>query len=380
MKIVFFSNFLNHHQVAVSDKLFQLTEGKYRFIATMPIPETLKKSGYPDFSSKPYIIKTYNNHYEYQLAEELAKKADVAIFGWVGLEHFEKIRARTKKITFQCNERWLKRGLTNIFSPNFQKWLWNYHLNLRYGSFYMLCASAYASSDLRTFAAYNNRCYKWGYFPQTENVDIQNILLKKQKEPFSILWVGRFLNWKHPEIPVKMAKFLHLKGYNFTVNMYGSGKLLEKTKDMINKEGLSDVISLRGNLPNKDLLLEIQKHHILLITSDRNEGWGAIVNEAMNNGCTVVGAEAVGSIPYLIKNKENGCIFRTRDVQSLINNVEYLMKHRDVCEEYARKAYTTIRELWGPQTAAENLLQLIDCLTSGQETTIMEGPCSKAIP
>ncbi|NDV57789.1 glycosyltransferase family 4 protein [Bacteroides sp. 519] len=378
MKIVFFSNFLNHHQVAVADELYKLTEGKYRFIETMPIPEALKKSGYPDFSFKPYIIKAYKNGYEYQLAEKLARESNVAIFGWIGLEHFEKIRARTKKIAFQCNERWLKRGLINFLSPNFQKWLWNYYLNLRNSPFYMLCASAYASSDLHSFAAYNNRCYKWGYFLQTEDIDIQKILLNKQKQPFSIIWVGRFLNWKHPEIPIKMSKILHNKGYEFTLNMYGSGKLLKKTKHMINKEGLSNIISLRGNLPNKDLLLEMQEHHILLVTSDRNEGWGAVINEAMNNGCTVVGAKAIGSIPYLIKDKKNGCIFR--DMQSLIHSVEYLINHRELCEEYARKAYSTIRDFWGPQVAANNFLKLIECLTNGQETTITEGPCSKATP
>ena len=37
-----------------------------------------------------------------------------------------------------------------------------------------------------------------------------------------------------------------------------------------------------------------------------------------------------------------------------------------------------MHRLWSPQRAAANLLQLISDLECGRETTISEGPCSKA--
>ena len=36
------------------------------------------------------------------------------------------------------------------------------------------------------------------------------------------------------------------------------------------------------------------------------EGWGAVVNEAMNSGCAVVADHMIGAAPWLIRQGENG--------------------------------------------------------------------------
>jgi hypothetical protein len=35
---------------------------------------------------------------------------------------------------------------------------------------------------------------------------------------------------------------------------------------------------------------------------------------------------------------------------------------------------------WSPKIAAKNILQLIEYLQKGEDTSIVEGPCSKALP
>ena len=50
MTIVFFSNFINHHQKLVADELDRLTGYQYTFVEVMPIPEWITNSGYPDYS------------------------------------------------------------------------------------------------------------------------------------------------------------------------------------------------------------------------------------------------------------------------------------------------------------------------------------------
>ena len=54
-------------------------------------------------------------------------------------------------------------------------------------------------------------------------------------------------------------------------------------------------------MPNAKILQEMRKHEIFLFTSDRNEGWGAVSNESMSNGCMLVGSDGIGSIPFLVK-------------------------------------------------------------------------------
>lgn len=54
MTIVFFSNFINHHQANVADELYKLTNCNYTFVELCPIYEWLLKGGYSDLSSRPY--------------------------------------------------------------------------------------------------------------------------------------------------------------------------------------------------------------------------------------------------------------------------------------------------------------------------------------
>ena len=53
----------------------------------------------------------------------------------------------------------------------------------------------------------------------------------------------------------------------------------------------------------------MKKHHIYCLTSDKNEGWGAVLNEAMSSGCCPVSSIEAGATPYLVKDGVNGFSF-----------------------------------------------------------------------
>ena len=53
----------------------------------------------------------------------------------------------------------------------------------------------------------------------------------------------------------------------------------------------------------------MEKSHIFVFTSSHLEGWGAVVNEAMNSGCAVVANVQAGAVPYLIEQGVNGIAY-----------------------------------------------------------------------
>lgn len=61
MKLVFLTNYINHHQVYLADEFYQLIGDDYRFISTMDIPIERRKLGYPDYSQRPYHIIAYES-------------------------------------------------------------------------------------------------------------------------------------------------------------------------------------------------------------------------------------------------------------------------------------------------------------------------------
>lgn len=379
-KIVFVSNFINHHQSLCADELFRLTKGNYAFIETMPMFEWLKSGGYEDYSSRPYVIQAWKDPEAKRLADELCTSADIAIFGADSLD-YEVMRAKsTHKVSFEASERWLKKGILNFLSPRLIRNMWYYHTLFHKKPIYKLCSSAYAAGDQYKMFSYRDRCFKWGYFTKVEEYDIMESLEVRRKGDFKLMWCARFLKWKHPELPVKLAAVLKARGYDFTLDMYGSGTKLEETKALAEKLGVADLVKFCGNLPNEQILSHMRNHDIFLFTSDRNEGWGAVANEAMSNGCVLVASDAIGSVPYLVKDGENGCVFKSADLESLTAKVEYLLNHPEEMRRMAINGYYTMRNVWSPQNAARNLLQLIDDLQNGRDTSVVEGPCSKALP
>lgn len=380
MTIVYFSNFINHHQALWVDELYRKAPGEFYFVELKEMDGWLKNSGYTDYSTRPYLIKAWQNEESSRFADELCVNADVALFGADSLT-YEKRRVKLGKLSFEVSERWLKRGLLNLFSPTIFRYFLSYHTFFSNMPLYKLCASAYAVNDQYKLFTFKNRCYKWGYFTKVDDLNITHLIQSRSDhEVIKIMWCARFLDWKHPEMPVLLAAELKARGYRFAIDMFGTGTEQDRTKELINRLNVVDCVNLKGNLPNEQILNEMRMHDIFLFTSDKREGWGAVANEAMSNGCVLVASDEIGSVPYLVKDGVNGCVFKSRDMSSLIAKIEFLINDRDYMYSLAVNAYNTMKYEWSPACAARNLLSLIDDLQSGKDTSIAEGPCSKALP
>lgn len=379
ISIVFYTNFINHHQLLLADELYLLTNHNFFLVEIQPMFEWLKKNGYSDFSSRPYVIQAWKDNIQRQKAWKLCVSADVALFGADSL-NYQVERAKSGKLSFEVSERWLKRGLINVFSPRLLKNMWFYHTLFYKKPVYKLCSSAYAAGDQYKLHSYRDKCYKWGYFTKVEDLDIAAVVENRTCSSIKIMWCSRFIKWKHPEMPIKLAAKLKDKGYDFVIDMYGCGSLLQNAKLLANRLKVKDYVNFCGNLPNEQILQQMRLHDIFLFTSDKNEGWGAVANEAMSNGCVLVASNEIGSIPFLVEDDVNGCIYKSGNLVSLTEKVEYLISSPEDRKRVAMNAYNTLKNIWSPKNAAENLLTLIDDLNQGRDSSILEGPCSIALP
>ena len=371
MKVTFFINYLNHHQAPVADEMYRLLGDNFRYVATYTRQNEDLKGG-SDYSKRPYCLFAAEDVNAVAEAHRLNRESDVCVYGAGNLD-WERERAKTGKLSFEISERWFKRGFINILSPRLIKWWWLYQTKLRKKPFYTLCASGYTALDRAKLFTFKNRCYKWGYFtalPVSElSVNKNNII--------QIMWCARLILWKHPEQPLQLAEKLKNDGYNFHINIVGDGEMHLKLEKLISEYGIADCVSLQGNLPNVQVLKMMSESDVFLFTSDRMEGWGAVVNEAMSSGCCVVANEAIGSTPYLIKEQETGLTYNG-SIDSLYSQVKYLLDHLENCKRIGENSRRYIQQIWSPENAAHSLLTLISDISSCKDTSIKEGPCSKA--
>lgn len=380
MQIVFISNFINHHQVHVADELYRVLNGNYWFIETERMPDSFINSGYPDYSTRPYVIKSYTSSSVLNDAINLAYSADVVVIGSAP-EYFVSKRIHDNKLTFRYSERWFKSKPWYLTGPRGWINIYKNHIRHRNKPVYMLCASAFTAKDVNTLGAYLNKCYKWGYFTKVDELDINTIRNNTltPSDTVRIMWCSRFLRWKHPELPVELAARLKDKGYNFVIDMFGSGDDSPRIKELSKNLKVEKYINFKGNLPNDMILNEMRRHHIFLFTSDRNEGWGAVLNEAMSCDCAVICSDEIGSVPFLIQDGVNGLIFRSRNLDSLEDKVVELLESPEKQSELSRNARRTMSEVWNPENAARQLINLVSAIKNNDEQQIPKyGPCSKA--
>ena len=212
---------------------------------------------------------------------------------------------------------------------------------------------------------------------ETNKYDIDQLIKEKeQNKKMEIIWVARFIKWKHPEVVIKLAKNLKKQNYNFEIKMLGTGVLQEKIKKVVAKEKLDDVVKIVGQVPSDKVKDYMEKANIFIATSDSSEGWGAVINEAMNAGCAIVANKKMGSVPFLIQDNENGMMYEKYEDLEL--KIKKLVDNKELRTKLSKNAYEYITQKWTSSIAAENLIELFESVMNGKESKIKNGPASKA--
>ena len=375
LKVVLVSNFMNHHQLPVALEMAKIYD--YTFIATEPIAQEQLNMKYEDMNKKyDFILRSYEED-NYNKAIALINEADVVIFGSCPFEMIEH-RIKNNKLTFRYSERLFKdKALIRKFHPAMWKKYFSQCTKYKDKNYYLLCASAYAAKDYAWFGAFKNKAYKWGYFPEVEQKDVDNLIEQKNlNKKLQIVWCNRLVKYKHPELAVMGGKFLKEKGYDFEIKVIGVGPLKEMAEMLIKKFGLEKYVLLMGSMPTQQVRENLESANIALLTADKGEGWGAVVNESMNSCCAVLCNKFTGSVPYLVEDEKSGLMYKNN--KEFFSKLDTLAKDSVLRDELGRNAYRSLTRNWNPTKAVENLDFLIDGLIKDKSIGIKDGPCSKA--
>ena len=381
MKVTFYSNFLTHHQVPFCLAMQKRLGDDFKFVSTVKIFQWRLDLGFEDLDQKyDFVVRAYENDEQKEIAKKLAVDSDVVIIGSTTDELIEE-RLKMDKLTFRYRARvfifpdggfWktvANKDKMGLFYQRHIKYRKNKNLHL-------LCANAYGAKDFNSLGLYKDKTYKWGYFLENNIYDIDKLIEEKDKnEKMNIIWVARFIKWKHPEVVVRLAKSLKEQKYNFKIQMLGTGVLEESIRQTIKEQGLEDVLEVVGQVPSDKVKDYMEKANIFIGTSDSYEGWGAVINESMNAACAIVANKKMGSVPFLIGDNDRG--FMYDDYQDLEDKVKLLMRNKELRDKFSKNAYGYITTKWTGELAAENLLKLFDSVINNKEIDVLEGPASR---
>lgn len=139
----------------------------------------------------------------------------------------------------------------------------------------------------------------------------QRISVKRQNDgTLKILWVGRMLEWKRVDTIIAAVRRLVDGGRKVQLTLAGMGecenRLRRLAKDLpVNFTGPVKLDQVRKLMREAD---------VYVLASTGQEGWGAVVNECLEEGCPILGTfEAGGSATILPESN----LFHAGDVEGL---------------------------------------------------------------
>lgn len=380
MKLAFVSNYINHHQLPVSRMLYENLGDNYTFIQTEPMEEERIRMGWGgDFDSLPFLKKYYEDEYE---AKKIIAESDIVVFGGCEDESIIIDRLNENKPVIRYSERLYKEGQWKWISPRGLVKKYRDHTRFNDSRVYLLCAGAYVQDDFNIIRAYPGKRYKWGYFPEfisySDDERKERRDRRREHDVLNILWAGRMIGWKHPESLIELAMHLDSEGIGYRINIVGDGECKDKIESEINKKALSDKIQLLGTKTPAEVRELMNDADVYILSSDYKEGWGAVLNEAMNAGCAIVASHAAGAVPTLIKHRQNGLIFPSGDYKKMASLVAELSRDQKWRLSLGENAYETLEGAWNHEEAARRLLKLSEAILADKPFFFESGPLSEA--
>lgn len=363
MNLVLISNFLNTHMLPICNRFYDDENIEdFIFIALKEQSDERSELGFIDINKEySYVLCAYESEDNYKRALNIIEEFDIAIIADAPY-CFVKKRMENEMLTFLCGERFYKKGIWRLFNPKTYFYIYNGILKYKNEkNLYYLTIGTYMPYDLHLLNFPITKCFQWAYFPQ---INTKSKKFNKDSK-IKLLWVGRMLKVKHPEIAIETAYRLKKEGVCFELNMIGDGAEYDKIKKLIKKKELQNVVNLLGTCEPKLVQSYMLNNDIFLFTSDYWEGWGAVLNEAMGNGCIPIASIKAGASNILVNHGVNGFLYKS--VKQIVNFINSIQKNENLKKSLSLKAKETIEEVWSPTIAETRFIQVSKALLDNKE-------------
>lgn len=136
------------------------------------------------------------------------------------------------------------------------------------------------------------------------------------------IFVGRLIKLKNLSYLIHVLSLIPKKSWSLTI--VGCGEELSNLQNQTNELKLNSNIVYRGVIDNENISSELAMHDTLLLPSNY-DGWGAVINEAINAGVYVICSNRCGAAEIIANNKI-GLIFDIEDETSLLNMLNLRIK------------------------------------------------------
>jgi colanic acid/amylovoran biosynthesis glycosyltransferase len=179
--------------------------------------------------------------------------------------------------------------------------------------------------------------------------------------------VAGLRTYKGHGVLLDAVRILRARGSRLRVVLVGDGELRGALEARIAREGLADVVSLRGALPHEEIPVVLAGATAMVLPSitapdGQMEGIPNALIEAMAAGVPVISTRLSG-IPELVRDGENGLLVPERDATALAAAMERLGADPTLAAQLAAEGRQTVRAQYDRARNGAALAQLFRAAT-----------------
>lgn len=383
--IAYFTNIWNHYQAPLGRELASYFGDEFKMVITRPSEEPNGKRSQLGWDlqcpNEKWLIKPPRYFEELSTGPWLPilEESDVCLIGNLegGRPVIEALKRRIKsgKLTFIVGERYFKERFRLKDYLNVKLWMRLFRLHQMYNhkNVHYLTISHYFPSDLKLLRIARGRMWRWAYFPPLSKEEPK----KPKNDKLELGWCGRMLGWKNVDLTIEALSILPnnvRKQCHLTI--VGGGPEEDRLRALTSYLKLEDCITFEGVKSPDEIREFMRSWDVYLFPSQREEGWGVVLAEAMDSGCVAIAGELAGSTPDLIDDGENGFVIPPNDIVKMADSIAWLANNRDACRNIGIKAWRKIRMI-DARAAVERLSKLITAIQAGNCSTLFtSGLCT----
>lgn len=337
MRIVFWQNCLSPHQLPYIARLpEQSGVDEVVVVAGEAISRSRKEMGW---SVAQYdgleSCKVYVNPHEKLIGAMLAERQQDSWHLFSGI--------RADRFVFKCLKMSmvykLHRGIiserpnTYDFRRNIEnaKPLWMHRLRFRLQDYHyarhMDVVFGIGHEAVNYFLSVNRH---WQVFPFcycTQAVHVDSI--SQSEGGVRFVFVGSLSRRKAAgRIIEAMAMKPEITARGGGISIVGDGPLRKQIAQSAQAAHLEKAVRLIGTKPQTEIPSYLAKSDVLILTSVY-DGWGAVVNEALQQGCFVIVSDACGAADLPKMEARLGRVFRHGSTRELAEIMDYCSSHID---------------------------------------------------
>ena len=328
MTIAYWTNSLSPHQLPLAREIVKrVGEGNYRYLYRDE-PTTERRGLGWNFDSVPEWCR--------RATEDDPALMDANLVYTGGLRPLDLIARRIAagKKTYYVTERWFKPlcvlgmnlpGKWRMFSSGYRRMAKRMVAMLNNPLCKVLAIGPWAKKDMVELGVREEQIWDWGYFVDSSELRVKSLGLKEEAGTLKVLWVGRMQKLKHVDTIIRAVELVdshqslvvsdvpkRSTRLNISLDIYGTGPEERRLQKLSDKHG--DIIKFHPPVPIDEVRKLMRGHDVYVMASDENEGWGAVVSEALQEGMRVLGTFESGASAAMLPKER---LFHSGDWRAL---------------------------------------------------------------